>query len=205
MAIATEHYKDLKKSGLLDDTIREAGIKSVPPDQINKKLGFNILELDSMYEIPFDDTYSRFRAFYEEGKERDKKGDKKPKYLTKKGSGNRLYIPAVAESVLNDTSMQLEITEGEKKALKACQEGLPCIGITGLWNWRVKAKNELIECFNKIDLDRRTVIITPDNDWLLPNRKGERKNLKQAVDGLAYLLIDRNAKVLWRELPNGEM
>ncbi len=203
LPLAPEHYKDLQKSGLTDDTIREAGIKAVPPDQIKKKLGFDIPGLVSMCEFPFDDTYSRFKAFYEEGKERDKKGDKKPKYLTKKGAGNRLYMPSNVTHVLGDVYVPLDVTEGEKKALKACQEGLHCVAVTGLWNWKVKDKSELIECFNKIALDGRTVFITPDNDWLKPNSKGERKNLKQAVHGLACLLIDRGAKVYWRELPNG--
>lgn len=203
LSLAPEHYADLQKSGLSDDTIRKAGIKSVPPDQINNKLGLNIPGLMSIYEIPFDDTYSRFRAFYEEGKERDEKGDNKPKYLTKKGSGNRLYMPSNVTPVLGNIYVPIDVTEGEKKALMACQEDLPCIAVTGLWNWKVKDKNELIECFNKIALDGRTVFVTPDNDWLKPNSKGERKNLKQAVHGLAYLLIDRGAKVYWRELPDG--
>lgn len=204
--LAPDHFQDLKRSELSDDTIKKAGIKSVSPDQINE-MGFNMPGLASMYEIPFDDNYSRFRVFYKSGEELYKhgpdKGKKKPKYLARKDSGNRLYIPASAKSILNKVSIPLEITEGEKKALKACQEGLHCIGITGLWNWKVKDESELIECFNKIALDGRTVFITPDNDWLKPNSNGERKNLKQAVHGLAYLLIDRGAKVFWRELPNG--
>ncbi len=199
--LAPEHYADLKKSGLSDDTIREAGIKAVPPDQINKKLDFNVHGLVSMYEIPFDDEYSRFRVFYESGKGVDKSGKPKPKYLTRKDLENRLYIPSNAKSILNDISIPLEITEGEKKALKACQEGLYCIAVTGLWNWKIKGKNELIPDFDKIKLNGRKVILTPDNDWLEPNRNGYRKNLEQAVHRLSYLLIDRGAKVYWRELP----
>ncbi len=136
LSLAPQHYSDLLKSGLSDDTIREAGIKSVPPGQINKKLGFDIHGLVSMYEIPFDDEYSRYKAFYKSGKEFDKVGNSKPKYLTRKDSGNRLYIPSKVKSVLNYLSIPLEITEGSKKALKACQEGLNCIAITGLWNWK---------------------------------------------------------------------
>jgi hypothetical protein len=202
--LAPEHYADLHKSGLSDDTIRDAGIKSVPLDQINKKLGNNIDGIISMYEIPFDDNYSRYKVFYEQGKEFKKDGDKKPKYLARQGSSNRLYIPAAAKSILDDVNIPLEIIEGEKKTLKACQGGLHCIGITGLWNWKVKDNYELIPDFNEIALDGRTVYLVPDNDWLLPNRKGERKNLKQAVHRLAYLLIDRGAKVYLRELPQGE-
>ncbi len=201
--LAPEHYKDLQKSGLSDDTIREACIKSVPPGQINRQLGFNIDGLVSMYEIPFVGEYSRFKVFYEEGKGFNTDGDKKPKYLTRKDSGNRLYIPSKVKPVIKDVSVPLEITEGEKKALKACQEGLNCIGVTGLWNWKVIGREKLIPDFDKIRLDGRTVILTPDNDWLKPNRNGYRKNLEQSVHRLSYLLIDRGAKVYWRELPNG--
>ena len=204
MLTAPEHLKDLKKSGLSDDTIREAGIKSVPPDQFNKKLGFNMDGLVSMYEIPFDEEYSRFKAFYEDGKAFNKDGSKKPKYMTKKDSYNRLYIPSKVTTILGDVSIPIDITEGEKKALKACQEGLYCVGITGLWNWKVKGENRLIQDFDRVALEGRTVCLVPDNDWQKPDRKGERKNLKQAVNELAYLLIDRGAKVYWRELPQGE-
>ncbi len=201
LSLAPEHYADLQKSGLSDDTIQEADIKSVPPGLINKKLGFNVYGLASMYQIPFDDGYCRYRVFYESGKGLDKSGKPKPKYLTQKNLGNRLYIPAQAELILNDISIPLEITEGEKKALKACQEGLYCIAVTGLWNWKIKGKNELIPDFDKIKLDGRTVILTPDNDWLKPNRNGYKKNLEQSVHRLSHLLIDRGAKIYLRELP----
>jgi hypothetical protein len=205
LSLAPEHYADLKKSGLSDDTIREAGIKSVPPDQINKKLGFNVHGLVSMYEIPFSEEYSRFRAFYEAGKEFNKDGSRKPKYLVRKESGNRLYIPPKAKPVLENVSIPLDIVEGEKKSIKGCQEGLFCIAIAGLWNWKVKDENKLIPDFDQINLAGRTIIINPDNDWLEPDRKGNRKNLKQAVYELAYSLIDNGAKVYWRELPQGEL
>jgi hypothetical protein len=204
MTLMPEHSKDLEKSGLSDNVAKEANIKSVPQEQIFEMLGFSIDGIISMYEIPFDSEYSRFRIFYEDGKEFSKDGSKKPKYLTKKDTENRLYMPSKVTSVLENVSIPLNITEGEKKALKACQEGLDCIGITGLWNWKVKGKDELIPDFDKIALDGRTIYLIPDNDWLEPDRKGERKNLKQAVHGLAYLLIDKGAKVYWRELPKGE-
>ena len=205
LSLVPEHYADLQKSGLLDGTIREAGIKSVPPDQINKKLGSGRNGISSAYEIPYDSEHSNFRMYYEAGKEYEKNGDKKPKYLARKDSGNRLYIPSRVRPVLRDVSIPLDITEGEKKALKGCQEGLFCIAISGLWNWKVKGENKLIPDFDQIALDGRTVYLIPDNDWLEPNRKGERKNLKQGVNDFAHLLIDRGAKVYWRKLPNGKM
>lgn len=200
-----EHLADLHKSRLSNETILEAGIKSVPPRDIPKKLGFDIPGLVSMYEIPYPgwEEYSRFRVFYADGERYYKDGGEKPKYLARKDSGNHLFIPDKVTPILKDVSIPLYITEGEKKALKATQEGLPCIAISGLWNWS-NGNKELLTDFDQIELDGRTIYIVPDNDWLLPDRQGNPKNLKQAVHDLAHRLIDRGAKVAWVELPGGE-
>lgn len=205
LSLFPQHLEDLRRSGLSDDTIIEAGIKSVPPNRIDKRLKFSIPGLISMYEVPYpgNNGYCRYKAFYEEGHGQYKDGRKKPKYLTRKNAGNRLYMPPKVRPVLSDFSIYLYFTEGEKKSLKACQEGLYCIGIPGLWNWKVKDEHELIPDFDQIVLDGRIVHLVPDNDWLKPDRKGEQKNLKQAVCELAYLLIDRGANVCWVELPGG--
>ena len=197
-----DHLADLRKSALSDETILGAGIKSVPPRDIPKKLGFDIPGLISMYEIPYPgcEGYSRFKAFYADSERYYKDGSEKPKYMARKDSGNCLYIPLKVIPILKDVSIPLYITEGEKKSLKATKEGLPCIAISGLWNWS-NGNKELLTDFDQIELNGRTVFIVPDNDFLLPNRKGERKNLKQAVHELAYCLIDNGAKVDWIEIP----
>lgn len=205
ISLHQDHLADLRKSGLSDETILEAGIESVRPADIDKIFGYETF-VKSCYEIPYPGTdFSRFKMFYDEIDKIDPKtGDERPKYLCKKDSGNRLYIPNKARPILQDLSIPLYITEGEKKALKACQEGLYCIAIAGLWNWKVKDQDELIPDFDQIALDNRTVYIVPDNDFLLPDRHGKPKNLKQAVYELAYKLIDKGAKVSWVELPGGE-
>lgn len=202
--LAPEHLRDLRKSGLSDDTLKEAGIRSIPPGDLNKKIGPNRDGVVSAYEILFANGYSRFRVFYERGKEYEKNGDPKPKYLARKGSGNRLYIPPKVKLILNDVSIPLYIVEGEKKSLKACQEGENCIGISGLWNFKNKDEDKLIPDYDQTALNGRTITIVPDSHWLQPNRKGESKNLKQAVYNHAYFLIDKGARVSWLELPVGE-
>jgi len=194
------HLEDLKRSGLSDSTIEQAGFRTVPPNDINKKIGFNIPSLTSCYEIPYDTTFSRFRAFYDENN-----NGKYPKYIQRKNSGNRLYIPSTVIPILKDSSIPLYITEGEKKALKAAQEGIFFIGLSGLWNWTNKGSKELIPDFDRITLKNRTVYIVPDNDWLHPNKHGYRKNLKQAVYLLADKLKQREATVYIVELPQGDM
>jgi hypothetical protein len=199
LSLHPDHLTDLRKSGLTDKTILEAGIKSVSPDLINKKIGYNIQRLISAYEIPYPDTdFYRYKVFYDEGI----RG--KPKYLQRKNTGNRLYIPPEVRPLLSNPALHLCITEGEKKALKTAQEGLPCIALSGLWNWSNGTK-ELIPDFDLIALEGRTVYIIPDNDWLQPNKHGYRKNLKQAVYQLAERLKHRGAKVFIIELPQGKL
>ncbi len=201
MKLSPEHLADLKRSGLADKTITEAGIESVSPDRINKRLGFNIPGLNSMYQIPYGDSYARYKVFYAQGEEYYKDGRAKPKYLCRKESGNRLYIPKNIRLILDDVSTRIYITEGEKKALKTTQEGLNCIAISGLWNWKNKDSDDLIEDFNLINLNNRTVYLIPDSDWIEPDRQGNPKNLKDAIKRLAHQLIDSGAKVFVIYLP----
>lgn len=198
-----EHYEDLEKSGLSEETISEARIRSIPLNEITRVLGFSIPGLSSLYEIPYDyglsgydNGYCRYKAFYNNGK-------KEPKYLQRKNSYNRLYIPEQVRKILNDPKIPLYITEGEKKSLKATQEGLDCIGLSGLWNWS-NGKKELIFDFSKIALDKRKIYIVPDNDWLSPDKHGYKKNLKQAVYQLAEKLKAQGADVFIVELPQGK-
>ena len=159
------HLEDLQKSGLSNEIILEAGIKSVPPRDIPKKLGFDIPGLSSMYEIPYPgcDGYSRYKAFYADCDKYYKDGSEKPKYLTRKGSGNHLYIPHKVTPIVEDVSTPVCIVEGEKKSL-AAHEGLNCVAIPGLWNWGHKTDDgtyELLPDFNQIVLEGRTVYLVP--------------------------------------------
>jgi hypothetical protein len=195
-----DHLVDLRKSGLSDDMINQAGIYSVPPRDINMKLGPGFPhpeKVTSLMAFPYPgaDGFERFKLFPSlEGR----------KYHQQKGTGNHLYIPIAVTSIIKDASIPVYITEGEKKSLKACQEGLPCVAIGGLWSWSdgTEEKN-LIPDSDQITLEGRTVNIVPDNDWLSPDHHGERKHLRQAVYELGYRLIDRGAKVFVIELPEG--
>lgn len=190
-----DHYKDLLISGLTVETIQQAGIYSLCPADIPKKLGFSNPDIQSVMAIPYDSVFERYKIF-------PPLND--TKYIQPKGSGNRLYISNKIRSALNDARESLYATEGEKKSLKAIQEGLPTVGLGGLWNWSDGTEEKgLIPDFNLIQWEGRTVYLVPDNDWMLPDRHGERKNLREAIYELAYRLIDRGAKVFVVELPQG--
>jgi hypothetical protein len=195
LSLHPDHLKDLRKSGLKDETIVGAGIYSVRPADIPKKIGFNDPRIQSLlaFLYPGCNEFERFKPF--------PSLDGKPKYLQKQGTGNHLYIPEKMRPILSDPTTPLYIVEGEKKDLKAVQEGLNCIGIGGLWNWSDGSEDKnLIPDFDLIVWQGRTVLIVPDNDWLNPDRHGEPKNLKQAVYELAYRLIDRGARIYVIEL-----
>jgi len=183
------HLQDLRRSGLADETIELAGIESLIPKNIEKETGCHNDKLSSAYRIPYGNGFNRYRCFYLEGASG-------AKYLQRKNSGNHLYIPAnFNRDILQDATKTIFITEGEKKALRACQSGIPCIGLSGLWNWKNKGTNALIDDFNAIKLAGRTVKIIPDDDWKQPNIHGYKTNLEKAVYGLAGKLKERGARV----------
>lgn len=207
LSLAPDHLADLRGSGLSDETILEARISSVRPCDIDREIGFNLPGLVSCYRIPFppDFKYCRFKLFYASGQEHSADGSKKPKYIQRKGTSNRLYIPYGLWDLLQDSKEHLYCTEGEKKALKATQEGIPCFAICGLWNWKQPGQglDRLIQDFDLINWRNRKLFMVPDNDWLLPGKDGKPKNLKQAVFRFCRALQARGAKTEIIMLPDG--
>lgn len=202
--VFNQHLEDLKKSGLSDDTIRQVGFKSMDRLEAMRTLkmesGFVPPNLRDIYIIPYPGTsYMRFKIFYEGSYT----GKKQPKYLQPRNTPPRLFVPEEVRSVLQDPNIPLEIVEGEKKALKVAQEGMPVIGLAGLWCWMHEGR--LLSDFDAIALKGRAVTICPDNDWRSPNRHGYKRNLESAVKGLANKLAECGAKVFIRQLPPGPL
>jgi hypothetical protein len=80
-----DHLKDLRKSGLSDQTIQEAGIYSVPPCEIAKKLAFNSPKIGSLLAFPYPGCeFERYKPF-------PPLPDRK--YHQKANTGTHLYIP----------------------------------------------------------------------------------------------------------------
>ena len=92
MSLHPDHLADLKCSGLTPDTIRAAGIYTVTPGGIGKKLGGNDYGISSLLAFPYPgcEGYERFKCWYEDGKSG-------PKYRQKKDSPNRLYLPSTVD------------------------------------------------------------------------------------------------------------
>jgi hypothetical protein len=137
---------NLLESGLSNATIQAAGIDHIP---LHLLLPFAKKATDS-YQIPyFDIEGRRLKDFWRirwipEVTDPD---GKPTRYHQPPNSGTHLYLPPPPVVVparwkrhLNDDSLEdIFITEGEKKALKAAQEGLLCIGLGGVNNWKSKS------------------------------------------------------------------
>ena len=65
-----DHLADLRKSGLTDETIRAAGIYTVTPGDLGKKLGGLGNNVVSALAFPYTgfDGYERFKVWREDGK-----------------------------------------------------------------------------------------------------------------------------------------
>jgi hypothetical protein len=158
-----DHHEDLRRSGLSDETILAAGIYTVTPGDIGKKLGSNDYGISSLLAFPYSgcDGFERYKCFYQEGATG-------PKYRQKAGTPNRLYRPLTVDLAGDG---HLTICEGEKKALALNQAGIPAAGIGGVWNWCEKAEGgyrKPKESKPIPDLDlvnwRRSVTIIFDSD-----------------------------------------
>ena len=110
MNLHPSHMADLKKSGLSDEMIQAAGIYSVRPGDISKKLGINDTRITSLMAIPYPGHkgFERFKPFPEKSFPK--------KYYQRYLSKNHLYIPASVNGALSDPSRPLHINEGEKNA-----------------------------------------------------------------------------------------
>lgn len=190
------HVADLRKSGLTDETIAASGIYTAHSQRVHDLLGMNTGSNGMV--IPYlhvtDETYVRVKL--------DQAGKDGKRYRGPAGKQNRLYVPPMLDSeTLSDVSRPLYITEGEKKALKACQEGFPCVALPGVWSWRTKdddGNSVPIPDLDRIPWEGRIVSIVFDSD------AATNPDVARAEISLAVELAQRGATVFSIRLPQGD-
>lgn len=180
------HRADLEKSGLSRDIIRAAELRSLSGSQAKAALGFMLPGVESVLEIPYGKTgFSRYKLF-PPGKDALGKG---AKYLQAKNSGVHLYIPPGLEELLADITVPLYFTEGEKKALKAAQEGLCCVALGGVNNWKLRGAQGPIADIRDIPMRGRSLRVAHDSDF------ASNVNVLQAVYSFGRALEPLGAQV----------
>jgi hypothetical protein len=194
--------KDLKRSGLTAADAKKANYHPLTAEKTKKLTGIYA----ASYFIPYHDVKGRELEFWRVRFTEKPLGafgtmtKKPPRYSQLKNTLPRFYFPARVDwKHLNaDVGEPLAITEGEKKAEKACKEGIPCIAVGGVWAWRSKKKGiPAIKDFDSIKWKGRKVWLVFDND-LMTNPL-----VIGALAGLSKELHQRGAKVVIKYLPKG--
>jgi putative DNA primase/helicase len=230
VSLSPKHLEDLRASGLTDETIAAAGLYTeADGDKVRELLGEwlsikNARALGQCLVFPYFDPAGEPMVFADERgrphpvvrlKPDNPRDDKKAKEKGKKikydapvGSSPRAYLPPVTRAVLADPTIDLLITEGEKKGLCADQHGFPCIALPGVWAWQVKREKDangnpigprqLIPDLAKVNWQGRKVVIVFDSDIIT------NKAVEYAAWYLAEQLRERGAEVLVAVLPAEE-
>ena len=190
MTLLEPHRQKLLACGLTPETSGRARLHSGSPAEVREALGYGVQ--GGGLVIPYDDGYARVRI--------DNPGPDGKRYRSPAGQGNRLYVPAtLAAGVLSDATIPLHLTEGEFKALKATQEGIPCLALPGVWSWKQKLHGK---SFPIPDLDRvtwkgRKVVVVFDSDL------ADKPTVAWAEHALIQELRGRGAEVYVLRLPDG--
>jgi hypothetical protein len=203
VSLHPEALEDLRRSGLDDRTILAAGLYTLPPGDLPRLLGPRLAaQVRHVLVFPCGDTphaggWRRAEAFIRcklFPTVQDAEGHA-IRYYQRPGTPPRLYVPARSRAALADPTTPLLITKGEKKALRADQEGLASLAVGGLWNWQ--AGGRPIADLDRIDWCEREILIVPDSDvWTRPD-------LLQPVFALGRELEGRGARVGVLKLPPG--
>lgn len=181
--IFPDHLADLRISGLTDETIRASGLFSILGSELYRFVERNYRCVKSALVFPYGNGFFRMKLF---PPLRTADG-KTIRYLQPSGTQPRFYIPRLTEPYLLDPKSILYITEGEKKALAANQNGIPTIAIPGVWSWLSQGRP--IDDFNLIAWKGRRVCLVGDADiWL-----SKREDLRKAVFALCKEIERRGA------------
>jgi hypothetical protein len=194
--------KDLKRSGLTDADAKKAGYRPLDAKQTKELTGIHA----ASYFIPYHDHNGNETEFWRLRYTEEPRGafgiirKKAPRYSQAVGTLPRFYFPKRVDwsNINSNVDEPIAITEGEKKAEKACKEGIPCIAVGGVWAWRSKKKGvPAIEDFDCIKWKGRKVWLVFDND-LMTNPL-----VIGALAGLSNELHKRGAQVVIKFLPKG--
>lgn len=160
-------------------------VYSVPPREMGFLPSSLAGRVTSVLAFPYHyhDDFTRYKLFPSVGK---------MKYYQPAGTGSKLYMLPFFWKTAQETKLTLYFTEGEKKAARMCQEGFPCAGLGGVWNWL--DRGEIIEDFKQLNLSDRNVIYVPDSGALV------REDLKKAVYSFAVELQKLGATVKVKDL-----
>jgi putative DNA primase/helicase len=123
------------------------------------------------------------------------------KYEQQQGEKNFIDVSPTCMDDIGDPSVELWLTEGQKKADALASHGLCAIALLGVWNWRGKnvfAGKVALADWEDIALNGRVVNIVFDSDIYI------NKDIRKAAGRLKRFLEARGAKKVYAILlPTG--
>lgn len=199
---------DLARSGLTVADAKRLRMRTLTAAQTKKLVK---KELRS-YRIPYftldgkEDSFYRVRMLQAPPARFGGKGKRKvQRYTQPSGHPPALYMPPLLDvswrDIAADPERPLCITEGEKKAAKACKHGLPTIGLGGVWSYMSRTHfgygniHPDLEAFEWLG---RRVALVFDSDL------ADNANVAKALDTLIRQLNKRGAIVSVGYLPDAE-
>lgn len=205
LALHPEALHDLRASGLTDESIMAAHIHSVAPRDLDKQLGPKLAPcVAHAYVLPYHTVGGAVNGFARLKLFPAPDHDLEVRYWQAPKSGVHLYMPPGPdwEQIAADASIQLALTEGEKKALCACQYGLYTVAIGGCWNFYTKLNEDQRITLPELDLfvwkDRLVEIPLDSDGW----RAEKLFDVLAGFYALAMELTSRGARVVFVRLPD---
>ena len=136
-----EHHRThLQESGLSDETIVRAGLRSIDAREAQAHgyargvAGLLIPYHHTSIRVRGRDLpYTRLRVEPELRRSPGQKYESPLKQRIQAGLNFHIYMPPGVDQLRRDRARPILVTEGEKKALKLTQEGLPALGLGGVW------------------------------------------------------------------------
>jgi len=204
---------DLRRSGIPWKHAKKLKLKTMNSVEIAEFLGVKKAGTACAYKIPFFDhnkkpiNFARLRLL----KGRWKVGDIKKstfKYNQRANTAPHLYFSPLYDWPIDKQTGKIKlkylcITEGEKKAIKACLSGIPTVALAGVFNFKSKKRGiTLLEEFNLFDLKHTAIDICYDSD--LSYNEHVRLAMNQLSAELATL-APKSVSFVYLESAEGEV
>lgn len=202
--LTQRHLDSLRNgSGLSLDVIRERGYRSVLGKQQLADVGFAPSQrrppglLIPVHTVSGSNNLCSYRPDVP----RVMRGGRELKYELPRGTTARLDVPPRCRELIKDPSIQLWLTEGQKKSDALAMNDLCAAALLGVWSF--KGKNEfggvtLLADFDEVALNRVINIIF-DSDVMI------KPQVRLALDRLTEHLQRRGATINTVYLPSGPM
>jgi hypothetical protein len=164
---------DLEKSGIPAKYIDKLGLTPLTKKETAKFLGIPRTGATS-YKIPFFDAsgeqipFARLRLLTGKWSLDGRPSKKSYRYSQRANTAPHLYFPPVRRWNVKNKKIKLDylcVTEGEKKAVKACLCGIPTVALSGVFNFKAKKRFiSLIDEMRLFDLSDGVLEICYDSD-----------------------------------------